>query len=77
MEAQSAKYTNEALAFMTLYKTMAPEVQKEVKALIETENEEDTDLLTAISFEAWDIENDKSEEESAIWEKFLNEQKGV
>ncbi len=78
MEIQPSKYTNEALAFITLYKTMAPEIQKEVKKLIITELEdEEVNQFTALSFEAWDAENNQLEEENAIWEKFCNEQKGV
>ncbi len=78
METTAFKHTNEALAFMTLYKTMAPEIQKEVKDMIvlETEDEE-IDMFTALSFEAWDMENEHLEEESAMWEKFYNEQKSV
>lgn len=78
METTAFKHTNEALAFMTLYKTMAPEIQKEVKDMIvlETEDEE-RDMFTALSFEAWNKEDEHLEEESAMWEKFYNEQKSV
>jgi len=76
--ASAHQHTNEALAFMTLYKTMAPEIQKEVKDMIATESENgEADMFTALSFEAWDMEDEHLEEESAIWEKFYNEQKSI
>lgn len=72
------KHTNEALAFMTLYKTMAPDVKKEVKEMIVTEiDDEETDTLTALSFQSWDLEDEHLEDESVMWEKFYQEQKNV
>ncbi len=78
MASQAIKHSNQALAFMALYKTMAPQVQKEVKEMIEiiTENQE-ADLFTTLAFQAWDMENDQSEQENAIWEKHYKEPKGV
>ncbi len=72
------KHTNEALALITLYNAMTPEVKKEVKEMIVNETEdEETDMFTALSFQSWDAEDDNIEEESAIWEKFYKELKNV
>ncbi len=72
------KHTNEALALITLYNAMTPEVKKEVKEMIVNETEdEETDMFTALSFQSWDTEDDNIEEESAIWEKFYKELKNV
>ncbi len=74
----SIKHTNEALAFITLYKTMTPDVKKEVKEMIVKEiDDEETDMLTTLSLQSWDLEDEHLEEESAIWEKFYQEQKNV
>lgn len=73
MAALSNKYSEQALAFWTLYKTMKPETKKEVVELIikETDlgNEITTEMLTDISMasfqEIWDApENDH-------WDDFI------
>ena len=76
MSISVVKHTNEALAFITLYKTMPAEVKEEVKDMIvsEAENEE-TSLFTALSLQSW--EEDDALEENKIWEKLYNERKRV
>ncbi|HAL83821.1 MAG TPA: hypothetical protein DCO83_17580, partial [Mucilaginibacter sp.] len=50
----AVKHTNEALAFMTLYKAMPNEVKEEVKEMIvsDAENEE-AFLFTSLSLNSW------------------------
>jgi len=74
MGTAAVKHTNEALAFMTLYKTMPIEVKEEVKEMIVNEDEtEDAAMFTSLSLQSWD--NDL--EENKVWEKLYNENKGV
>ncbi len=76
MATPAIKHTNEALAFMTLYKTMPADVKAEVKEMIVSEDEnKDTALFTSLSFKSWE-ENDDLEENKA-WEKLYNEHKRV
>ena len=76
METPIIKHTNEALAFITLYKTMPAEVKDEVKELIvsEAENEE-AFLFTSLSLKSWEADDDV--EENKLWEKLYNDRKGV
>jgi hypothetical protein len=72
MAVPAYKHTNEALAFITLYKAMRPEIKEEVKEMIVQEvdeNELSTDMMTAISLDTfkdiWDAkENDQ-------WDDFI------
>jgi hypothetical protein len=78
MTAYALKYTNEALAFITLYRTMRPEVKEEVRDMIIKETaDNETDLLTSLSFQAWDEDTAAAIEESNVWEKFYNNHKHV
>ena len=76
MEAPTIKHTNEALAFITLYKAMPAEVKNEVKELIvnDAENEE-AFLFTSLSLKSWEADDDV--EENKLWEKLYNDRKGV
>ena len=72
------EYTNEALAFITLYRTMRPEVKEEVREMISKEKaENEIDQLTSLSFQAWDEDTKAVIEESRVWEKFYNNRKNV
>ena len=74
MATPAVKHTNEALAFMTLYKTMPTKVKEEVKEMIVTEDEtEDAAMYTSLSLQSWD----NNLEENKVWEKLYNDQKGV
>jgi len=75
METPAIKHTNEALAFITLYKTMPAEVKDEVKEMIvsEAENEE-AFLFTSLSLKSWEADD---VEENKLWEKLYNDRKGV
>lgn len=77
MEIQVFEHTNEALAFITLYKAMPSEIKKEVKEMIinEIDNEEAA-VFTNFSLQSWDADN-VNLEESQLWEKFYNESKNV
>lgn len=69
------KPTNEALAFMTLYKAMTAKVKEEVKQMIVDEPEAEEGLgFTAMSLHTWDLEGDGLAE-SQLWERFYNERK--
>jgi len=77
MNTVAVKHSNEALAFITLYKTMPPDVKQEVKVMIENETEnEEAAIFTTMSFQSWDAEEDVTSE-SELWEKFSNNQKDV
>lgn len=78
MAPYAVRYTNEALAFITLYRTMRPEVKEEVRDMIIRETaENETDQLTSLSFQAWDENTAAVVEESKVWEKFYNNRKHV
>ncbi|MVN22928.1 hypothetical protein [Mucilaginibacter arboris] len=77
MKAPGFKHTNEALAFITLYKAMSPEIKEEVKAMIVDEtNEAEALMFTTLSLQSWDLENEALEE-SELWENFYNQSKDV
>lgn len=62
MATQTVKHTNEALAFITLYKTMPAVVKKEVKEMIDNDLEnEDATLFTNLSLSSWDADDDLEE----------------
>jgi hypothetical protein len=72
--ATAIKHTNEAMAFMTLYKAMPAKVKQEVKEMIDSEVEaEQAVLFTSLSLESWDIDIAESE----VWEKLYHERKRV
>ncbi len=75
MATRAVKHTNEALAFITLYKTMPAEVKEEVKQMIvnDTESEESI-LFTSLSLKSWGESEDELEE-NKVWEKLYNEQR--
>jgi len=76
MATPAIKHTNEALAFMTLYKTMPDDVKEEVKEMIVSEEEnKDIALFTSLSLNSWE-ENDDLEE-NKVWEKLYNDHKRV
>jgi hypothetical protein len=76
MATSAAKHTNEALAFMTLYKTMPSSVKEEVKEMIAYEAEhEEASLFTSLSLKSW--ETDEELEENKMWERLYNERKRV
>lgn len=69
METTADNYTNEALAFITLYKTMSPKIKEQVKDMIVNDIEDkETDNFTSLSLQSWDNGNDGLEE-SKIWGK--------
>lgn len=76
MGTPAIKHTNEALAFITLYKSMPSEVKDEVKELIvsEAENEE-ASLFTSLSLKSWEVDDDV--EENKIWENFYNSRNDI
>ena len=75
METTAFKPTNEALAFITLYKAMTPQVKEEVKQMIVGESDaEESSMFTWMSLQTWDLEGDGSAE-SQLWEKFYDERK--
>ncbi|MEX8546738.1 MAG: hypothetical protein V5804_03975 [Mucilaginibacter sp.] len=75
MAIPAFKPTNEALAFMTLYKAMTPQVKEEVKQMIVDESDaEEGSEFTSLSFQNWDLEGDGLAE-SQLWERFYNERK--
>lgn len=75
MATPAFKPTNEALAFMTLYKAMTPKVKEEVKQLIvdESETKEELDFMS-LSLQTWNLEGDGLAE-NQLWERFYNERK--
>jgi hypothetical protein len=75
MGARALKHTNEAMAFITLFKTMRPEIKEEVRQMIADESEDsEIEKFTTISLQSWDMDDDGANE-SNIWEKFYNERK--
>jgi len=77
MDARASKHTNEALAFMTLFKSMRPEIKEEVKEMIVHELENtDSEIFTSLSFQAWDAEDDAIKE-SEVWEKYYHERRKI
>lgn len=76
MDTPAFKHTDEALAFITLYKTMTSEIKKEVKEMIINETEDESTKFTKLSLQSWDAENEDLDE-SKLWEKFYNESKNV
>jgi hypothetical protein len=57
---------------------MRPEVKEEVRDMIIKETaDNETDLLTSLSFQAWDEDTAAAIEESNVWEKFYNNHKHV
>ena len=78
MAPNTLEYTDEALAFITLYKTMSPEVKEEVREMITKERTvNEIDQLTSLSFQARDEDTKAVVEESKVWEKFYNNRKNV
>jgi hypothetical protein len=76
MATLAIEHTNEALAFITLYKTMTAEVRQEVKEMIVNESEnEEASLFTSLSLQSWEADDDL--EENKVWEKLYNERKCV
>lgn len=76
MATPAIKHTNEALAFLTLYKTMPSDVKEEVKDMIVSESEnEEASLFTSLSLTSWEADDDL--EENKLWEKLYNERKSV
>jgi len=74
MAIAAAKHTNEALAFITLYKAMPAEVKEEVKEMIVSEAEtEEAFLFTSLSLKSWEADDDLVE--NKLWEKLYNERK--
>jgi hypothetical protein len=74
MATPAIKHTNEALAFITLYKTMPARVKEEVKEMIDSEvDTEDAILFTSLSLKSW--EEDSDLEENKVWEELYNERK--
>ena len=74
METLTAKYSEEALAFLTLFKAMKPEVKEEVSAMIGYEAATEKDELSAdtiteasvASFhQVWDTPEDEH------WDSFI------
>ena len=74
MATPAFKPTNEALAFMTLYKTMTPQIKEEVKQMIVDESEVEELKFTSLSLQTWDLEGDGLAE-SQLWERFYDERK--
>ena len=80
MTALALRHSDEAIALLTLFKAMKPEVKEEVRELIVNEQEtaEDevtTDMMTAVSMDAfgdiWDApENDH-------WDEFIKKRLNV
>jgi len=76
MAIPAVKHTNEALAFITLYKAMPAEVKAEVKEMIVSDAEsEDAILFTTLSLQSW--EDDDDLEENKVWEKLYHEHNRV
>ncbi|HEY5325525.1 MAG TPA: hypothetical protein VIJ27_00865 [Mucilaginibacter sp.] len=70
------KHSKEALAFWTLFKTMKPEVKKEVRDMIIDETasgvyEITTDMMTAISLDSFQEIWDAPENEH--WDDFIKD----
>ena len=70
MATPAIKHTNEALAFLTLYKTMPSDVKEEVKDMIVSESEnEEASLFTSLSLTSWEADDDL--EENKLWGKVI------
>ena len=76
MATHAFKHTNEAIAFITLYKAMPAEVKEEVKDMIINEAEnEDAAFFTSLSLKSWEAEDEPGEND--VWEKLYNEHKRI
>lgn len=71
MEVPINKPTDEALAFITLYKAMNPKIKKEVKEMI-INDFDDQAAFTYLSLQSWDSETEGLDQ-SKLWEQFYNE----
>lgn len=70
MSSHTLKHSKEAQAFLTLFKAMKPEVKREVRDIINREEEEiPTEILTAVSMDSFHELWDTPENEP--WDDFI------
>lgn len=75
MQVPVDKPTDEALAFITLYKAMNPKIKKEVKEMI-INDFDNQGAFTYLSLQSWDSETEGLDQ-SKLWEQFYNKPRNV